>query len=422
MEFKRQRGTVDLYDDEVLYFNQLESILKYVANQYNFKEIRTPIFESTNLYTKAVGESSDIVHKEFYNFKDKGDREIALRPEGTAGTIRAIVEEKMLANLTGCLKVFYMGPMFRYERPQSGRQRQFHQFGIEVVGDVSINDEVETICLAISILNTLKIKNYKLQINNIGSAKARNKWISELKKYFEQYKDQLSQDSINRLQTNPLRILDDKEDAKKDFVINAPKLEKFLSKEETLYFEKIKVLLDLLAIDYEVNENLVRGLDYYNGLVYEFISLSDQLKGQSTIIGGGKYDGLVKLTGGPDVAGIGFGLGIERLIVAIKDENKNFINKQNVDIVFAPLSQKCSNLAVLLNMIIRTNGFSLACNYNSFKLEKHFKLAEKLNAKYVFIFGDKELDKQEIIIKNQLTKKETIISIKEIENFLKEIK
>lgn len=419
MQFTRQRGTIDLYGDDVKYFTQLESVLRYLSSIFNFTEIRTPIFEATQLFTKAVGDTSDIVHKEFYNFKDKGDREIALRPEGTAGTIRAVVENKMLANITAPLKLFYIGPMFRYERPQSGRQRQFHQFGIEVIGDIKPNDEVECIVFALAILEACKVKNYHLEINNIGTAKTRLKWIEELKKYFKDKKNELSEDSLRRLDSNPLRILDDKEDGKKEFVKNAPKLDMFLTEEDNQYFNKIKSLLDLLKIDYQVNKNLVRGLDYYNGLVFEFVSHSDNLKGQSTIIGGGKYDGLVELTGGPNTPGVGFAIGLERLIIAIRDENKDFITSESIDILFAPLSNKCADIVTLISALVRANAFSVACNYGTTKLEKHFKYAEKLNAKYVAILGDKELEKGQIIIKDQKNKKEIVVKLSELDQWLK---
>lgn len=418
MEFTKQRGTVDLIDDDARYFTKVEHILGYIAHLYNFDEIRTPIFEATNLFTKAIGETTDVVKKEFYNFKDKGDRDIALRPEGTAGTIRAIIEEKMVLKQPYPVKVFYLGPMFRYERPQSGRQRQFHQFGVEVVGNINVNDEIECICLAISILNVFNIKNFELEINNIGSAASRKKWINELQKYFEQFKEQLSEDSLNRLPTNPLRILDDKVDGKKDFVKNAPKLDKFLSNDEKQYFEKIKTALNLMGIKYKINPNLVRGLDYYTGLVFEFISKSDNLKGQSTLIGGGKYDGLVKLTGGPDVPGVGFGLGIERIIIAIKDENNDFLEPKKIQFVTAPLSENASNIANIINLIFRTKCKSLSMLSNTYKLDKHFKYAEKLNADYVLILGDKELEKNEVIIKNQKDKSEKTIKLNKLEEWI----
>lgn len=417
MNYTRPRGTVDLFGSASVEFGMLEEILRYIAFQYNLSEIKTPIFESRDLFTKAVGETSDIVHKEFYDFQDKGERWIVLRPEGTAGTIRAIVENKLLANTIAPLKVFYMGPFFRYERPQSGRQRQFHQFGIEFVGDIKLTDEVECVCIAQTALDACRISNYTLEINNIGDFKSRAKWIDELKKYFEKYKADLTEDSLARLATNPLRILDDKVDGAKDFVKSAPRINEFLSAEQKQYFEKIKYLLTKLGIDYVVNENLVRGLDYYNGLIFEFVSKSNILKGQSTLIGGGRYDSLVKMTGGPDVSGFGFGLGMERIIIATKDENKDFFKTKILDIVIAPLSEVATETALLINRLLRNMGLKVGMHHGVTKLEKHFKYADKNPSRYIIILGDEELKNKTVKIKNQITKKENIVPILELEKF-----
>lgn len=417
MNYTRPRGTIDLFGSASLEFNMLEEILRFIASQYNLSEIKTPIFESRDLFTKAVGETSDIVHKEFYDFQDKGDRWIVLRPEGTAGTIRAIVENKLLANIIAPLKVFYMGPFFRYERPQSGRQRQFHQFGIEFVGDIKITDEVECVCIAQTALDACKISNYTLEINNIGDFKSRAKWIDELKKYFQKYKFDLTEDSLARLDTNPLRILDDKVDGSKDFVKSAPRIDEFLSSEQKNYFVKIKQLLTKLGINYVVNENLVRGLDYYSGLIFEFVSKSNLLKGQSTLIGGGRYDSLVKITGGPDVSGFGFGLGMERIIMATKDENIDFFKTKTLDIVMAPLSDNAVETALLINRLLRNMGLKIGMNHSVTKLEKHFKYADKNPSKYIIIIGDEELKNKVVKIKNQITKKEDILPILELEKF-----
>lgn len=419
MEFKKQRGTFDLIDKQATQMSAIEDILKLVGKIYNYKEIRTPIFEDVKLYTKSIGETSDIVTKEFYNFKDKSDREIALRPEGTAGTIRAIVEEKLLLKSTIPTKVFYYGPMFRYERPQAGRQRQFNQFGIEAVGNISIYDEIETILFAKTILNYCGVKNWKLEINNLGSIKSRLEWINDLKKYFKKYKKDLTEDSIKRIDKNPLRILDDKVDGKKDFVINAPKLSTYLEIEEQDYFNIILNKLDILGIEYKVNETLVRGLDYYNDLIFEFISKSDKLKGQATLIGGGKYNDLVKLTGGPDVCGVGFALGIERLLIAINDETKDFSPDENVKYFIAPLDKKCFDVAMLVSEIIRSHAISTYFSNTTTKLDKHFKLAEKMRAENVLILGIDELKKDSIIIKSQKTKKEKLVKIKDLVSELK---
>ncbi|MGL4948382.1 MAG: histidine--tRNA ligase [Mycoplasma sp.] len=421
-QFTKPRGTVDLINNAASQFINLESILRFVATQYNLKEIRTPIFESRDLFTKSVGETSDIVNKEFYDFLDKGGRPIALRPEGTAGTIRALVENKLLLNQTTPYKCFYIGPMFRYERPQSGRQRQFHQFGVEIVGNLSIIDEIECISLAISIINACRITNYTLEINNIGSLTSRSKWIESLKKYFADFKDQLTEDSIRRLETNPLRILDDKIDGEKDFVKNAPRLDEFLTDDEKEYFKSITKYLDLMGIEYKVNNNLVRGLDYYCGLVFEFISKSEKLKGQSTILGGGRYDNLVKDTGGIDVPGVGFAIGIERLLIAINDECPNIFKEDKLDIVMAPLSQKAVSTSLLINMVLRNAGFKVDMHASAVKLDKHFKFADLHKPRFVLILGESELAEKKIIIKDQLTKTEDVVMIDDLIEHLRGIK
>ncbi|MGL4950757.1 MAG: histidine--tRNA ligase [Mycoplasma sp.] len=420
--YTKPRGTVDLIGTDASNFNYLESILKFVAEQYNFKEIKTPIFESKELFTKSVGETSDIVNKEFYDFLDKGGRAIALRPEGTAGTIRALVENKALSKQPTPVKVFYIGPMFRYERPQSGRQRQFHQFGVEVVGKLSIIDEVECLCLAHSIINACKISNYELEINNIGSLEARAKWIKSLQVYFEKYKDQLSEDSQRRLATNPLRILDDKVDGKKDFVITSPKLEEFLSPDEKQYFENIKKYLDGMGISYKVNLNLVRGLDYYCGLVFEFVSKSDKLSGQSTILGGGRYDNLVKDTGGDNVPGFGFAIGIERFLIAMSDEHQELFKQELLDVVIAPLTDKAVDMSLLINMVLRNAGFKVAMHNDTIKLDKHFKFADANPSRFLLILGEKELTAKSILVKDQINKTEKVIEISKLEEYLKGVK
>lgn len=404
---------------QIYKFRTVENILRTLSDLYTYNEIKTPMFENIELFKKSVGENSDIITKEIYNFFDKGNRELALRPEGTASAIRHIVENKRLLGEYELVKLFYFGEMFRYERPQSGRQREFNQFGIECVGNFNEYDEIEIIFFANTILQTLSITDYVLEINNLGSNESRIKWVQELTKYFDKYRDQLTEDSINRLdKKNPLRILDDKVDGLKDFVINAPKLNKFLTDEENEYFKKIIVLLKKYNIDFKVNENLVRGLDYYNGLVFEFISHNELLKSQSTLIGGGRYDSLVKNTGGPDVKGIGFALGVERVIIAI-GENQTIFSEKKIDVVLLPLSSNALNISVILSNILRLNGISCCISNKTFKLDKHFKYVNKYECSNVIILGDKELEKEEIIIKNQITKKEEKIKIKDLVKYFK---
>lgn len=418
----KPRGTYDLFGTELELFDYIENSLKMIANLYNTKQIITPIFEHKELFIRNIGENSDIVTKEFYDFKDKSDRELVLRPENTIGVIRAIIENKLINTLPFPQKYFYIGPMFRYERPQSGRNRQFYQFGVEYIGILDIYEQIDIIYFAQSILQYFGIKNYKLKINYIGSFETRSKWIESLKEYFLKFEDKLSEDSKKRLHKNPLRILDDKIDGKKDFVLSCPKASNFFNEQERKEWNNILSCLDFLKIDYEVDETLVRGLDYYIGFVFEFYSLSNKLTGQSTLIGGGKYCNLTKELGSNNYDCIGFGMGIERLMIAINDE-KPFENKNEIDIYF--LTHKLDSISKSISMILintlRSSGFSVEMNFSIEKIDKQFKYATKFNPKVILIFGENEIKKKNIIIKEQISKTEKTIDLEEMINEIRQI-
>lgn len=420
MSFSKPRGTQDIYFEDSLYFNRVVDVLKQVSQIYNYSEILTPIFESKELFVRNIGTSSDIVTKEFYDFKDKGDRDLVLRPENTIGVIRAVVENKLALSNPLPLNFYYLGPMFRYERPQNGRYRQFYQFGIEKIGIKSVYDQIETILFSDAILKTLNIKQYKLKINYIGNIETREKWIKELKSYFSKYKNELTQDSINRLDKNPLRILDDKVDGEKQFVKEAPGIDKYLTNDEKKEVSEIIRQLKLLDIDFEFDRTMVRGLDYYCGLVFEFVSTSNVLDGQSTLIGGGKYSKLVKEIGGPDIDCVGFGLGIDRTIIAYKNENQEKLSAK-IDLYIASVGdeQKVRDVCFVLNNLVRLNGLISCCNTDISKLDKHFKYAEKMLPRFIAIVGSKEVDKSVVILKDQVTKKEETLNILEFIEKLK---
>lgn len=415
-KISKPRGTYDLFGKELDLFSYVSDSLRMISTLYNFKEIMTPIFEHKELFVRNIGENSDIVTKEFYDFKDKSDRELVLRPENTVAVIRSVVENKMLYKNPLPLKYFYIGPMFRYERPQNGRNRQFFQYGTECIGIKNCYEQVEIIFLCFAILQFFKITKFEFKINYIGGFETRKKWIDSLKKYFEQYKDELTEDSINRLEKNPLRILDDKIDGKKDFVKNSPKVEEFFNEQEQLEFNELKGILDLLKIDYKLDTTLVRGLDYYTGFVFEFVSTSKALTGQSTIIGGGKYSNLTNELGAENYDCIGFAMGIERLMIAIEDENPNE-SKDHIDIYFAPLKNTKIASLLLINTL-RAAGYIVESNFNFDKLDKHFKYGEKFNPRTIIIFGENEAKNKQIILKDQLNKKEHVIPI---DNMLDEI-
>ncbi|MEG1821170.1 MAG: histidine--tRNA ligase, partial [Malacoplasma sp.] len=421
MKYLKPRGTTDIYGEDIDYFNFVCETLKIIAQLYSFKEMQTPIFESKELFQKNIGTETDIVVKEFYDFKDKGNRDLVLRPEGTLSIARSVIENKLLHSNKLPLKYFYIGSMFRYERPQSGRQREFHQFGIEYISIKNVYQQIELIMMSINILNTFKLKKTVLKINYIGKLETREKWINSLKKYFSKYKKELTADSVDRINKNPLRILDDKVDSKKDCVINAPKIDSFLTPEEIVERDEILNILNKSKVEYTLDSNMVRGLDYYSGLVFEFISTLDVLNNQSTIIGGGKYENMFSDMGEDNHACIGFALGIERLIIALKDENP-LPPRNNVDVYFANITNDNFVSLIIISML-RSSGISVDCDFSISKLDKHFKFAEKISPKIILIFGNKEKDDEKIIMKFQKTGKEKIVKLdnlaKEIQKFLK---
>ena len=393
----KPKGTQDIYLDDQIIREYVEEILTTVAKVNNFSKIETPIFERQEVFVKSVGETSDIVSKEMYSFADRKGRNMVLRPEGTAGVIRAIVENKLFS-LPTTLKFFYMGPMFRYERPQKGRRRQFDQFGIEMLSEASPEADVEVILLAKQILEIFKIE-HKLVINSLGDKTTRDNYSKGLREYLSDYKDQLTEDSLNRLDKNPLRILDDKVDGKKDFVKKAPRIDEYYSKETKEYFDKVIKLLDDNAVDYEIDTTLVRGLDYYSDTSFEFISTSDQAGSQSTIIGGGRYSNLVSSFGGPDLSGIGFGLGINRLENELDREQIIKARKPEPEVFVLNIDEKNTSLTLSLVSMLRKSGFVTEWNPKTLNFKKAFSYVNKYNPQVLIIPGEKELAKGCVSIK-----------------------
>ena len=393
----KPKGTRDIFGKRQEIRTTVLAHLRTVSEIYDFKEIETPIFEKKEVYSKAVGESSDIVSKEMYEFEDKKGRKMTLRPEGTAGVIRAVVENKLY--IQDPLRLFYMGPMFRYENPQKGRQRQFTQFGVELISEKSPIVDAEVIMMADMILKTLGIES-ELQLNSIGDLKTRTAYSKALKEYFTKNKKDLTADSIKRIETNPMRILDDKVDSKKDVVKNAPMIDEFYSKETKEYFDALKEFLTQMGIEFKVVKTLVRGLDYYSDTAFEFVSLSSNAGSQSTIIGGGRYDSLISSFGGPELSGIGFGVGIERLINDVEER----IGKEDTtvapDVFVLNISAESQTATAGLVYMLRSAGISVAWNSKVTKLQKAFVKAEKSKAHYNIIAGEKELSKGEVVVKH----------------------
>ena len=414
----KPKGTKDIFGNEKILKNYIEEVVGFVANNYQYKFIDTPIFERKEVFFRSIGETSDIVSKEMFEFKDKGNRDMVLRPEATASVVRAIVENKLYTD-DKPNKFVTIGPMFRYENPQKGRYRQFTQASFENIEIKSPYIDVETISTACSILKSLNI-NAKLHINSLGDKKTREDYSVALKDYFSNHKDKLSEISLERLEKNPLRILDDKEEAKKDFVKNSPKISKYYSQESKEYFETIQRLLKLLSIDYVIDNNLVRGLDYYTDTIFEFIASSPQIGSQSTVLAGGRYDNMIKNFGGPDKSSIGFALGIERVQMLMEQEVDFSKLIKTPDVYIGLLSEETKDVVMALSEMLRKAGISTTYKLKSKKIQKIFKDFDNSCSKILLLVGPKEIEKGTVIMKfnndQQEVKFDNIIS--EVERIL----
>lgn len=413
----RIRGTEDILPSESGKWQYIEETARKVLERYHFSEIRTPIFESFNLFSRSVGETTDIVSKEMYDFYDKGERHIALRPEGTASVVRAYVEHRLYGpEYPHPMKMYYMGPMFRYERPQAGRQRQFHQLGVEVLGSTNPASDVETIVLALDIFKELGVGKLKLHLNSLGDSECRKKYRQALVDYFTPYKDQLSDDSKKRLQDNPLRIIDSKAPEDIELKKDAPSILDFLSKESQKHFESVKSMLDQLGIDYTVDPTIVRGLDYYQDTIFEIIVEDESIGAQSTVCGGGRYDGLVEELGGPETPGIGFAIGVERLLLLLEEQNIEIPSAKPVDIYVMGLGDEVNELSQVIVQKARQAGLIAERDYLGRSIRSQFKTVDKINAQLVITLGSRELEEGVVQVKEQRTGQQNTVSIDELLN------
>ncbi|WP_033160800.1 histidine--tRNA ligase [[Mycoplasma] collis] len=403
------KGTRDFFKADAILFEKIKNIFFKKANIYNSSLIETPIFEYYNLFSRTSGEQSDIVNKEMYSFKDKGDRLIALRPEGTAPVARAIIENKLyLTNQ----KFHYFGPQFRYERPQKGRFRQFYQAGIEFLSPKNIYLDFEVLHFAVNFLKDLKIDGYTLKINYLGSKEEKLLYINILKKYFTNFKDQLSDISLERIEKNPLRILDDKVEQDKEFVKNAPKIIEVLSDESKDYFNKLTNLLKENNIKFEIDYSLVRGLDYYNDLVFEFVSQSKALGTKTTLIGGGRYNHLFQELGGPEISAIGFAIGIDRILEIIK-YNSNILINEYIDYYVGIINENEYELLLKVINKLRDLNYKVEFNKKNLSPKKIFEQAKKNNAKNI-IFIEKNQNSFEFTVKNLINGKKEVFTLEKI--------
>lgn len=397
------RGTQDILPKDTYKWQYIENRLNEIAENFNYSEIRTPIFESTDLFVRGVGGSTDIVNKEMYTFKDKGDRSITLRPEGTASVARSYIENKMQHDVNQPVKVYYTGPMFRYERSQKGRFRQFVQFGVEAIGVEDPLIDVEVLSMLMHIYQSFGLKDLKLHINSIGDHDSRQQYNQVLVQHFEPRINEFCDDCQSRIHTNPMRILDCKKDHEHELIQNAPVMYDYLNEESKLYFETVKENLTSLGIDYEVDYNLVRGLDYYTHTAFEMMSTADGFGAITTLCGGGRYNGLLELLDGPKESGIGFALSIERLLLALEAEGIKLPEPEGVDLYICTLDTSAATVANHLLFNLRTQGISADMDYKYRKLKAQMKDANRKGAKYTIVLGENELETKEIELKNMET-------------------
>ena len=412
----KPKGTVDITGDDSLLWEYANNVVSTMMKYYNYEFIRTPIFEASELFHRSVGESSDIVRKETYDFKDKGDRDITLRPEGTAGVVRSYIENKLYAE-PDIKKYYYNGTMYRYERPQTGRLREFTQFGVEVLGSNDPLIDAEVISLQYNILSALNIENLQVSINSLGDTESRNNYREALVKYFTPHIDEICEDCKERLKTNPLRILDCKVDKDSEILKNAPKTIDYLNKESKDRFDKVLKYLDILEVDYEVDPSIVRGLDYYDHTVFEIYTL-DNTGSQSALGAGGRYNKLIKELDGPDSYGIGFACGMDRIINELKKMDLYKDIKKEIEVYVMYVSEEEKLHAVDIVQSLRLNG--VVCETNTLEkgLKGQFKEADRLNAKLLVILNDEDLKKGLVNVKDNATKEETKVDISEVVDYI----
>lgn len=404
-EIQALRGTRDILPDEVGYWQRVEATARDILNRAAYREIRTPIFEQTALFERGIGEATDVVGKEMYTFVDRGDRSITLRPEGTAGVVRALIEHG-LQSQGGVQRLWYTGPMFRYERPQAGRQRQFHQLGVEVLGSADPRADVEVIAIATDILKTLGLKNLHLDINSVGNLEDRQRYRQALIDYLTPYKDHLDPDSQDRLNRNPLRILDSKDKRTQEIAQNAPSILDYLGTYSQQHFDQVQQLLSDLGIKYQLNPRLVRGLDYYTHTAFEI--QSDDLGAQATVCGGGRYDGLVAELGGPDTPAVGWAIGLERLIILLQQLQEPPLLA--LDFYVVSKGYAAEPQALLLAQKLRGAGFSIELDLSGSGFKKQFTRADRSGAVACLILGDEEAQNQTVKLKWMATKEQQAIA------------
>ncbi len=407
---KRPNGTQDIVPNEVNKWHTVESVVKDTAEQFGFREIRIPTFEETGLFVRSVGDTTDVVQKEMYTVSSAGEKTYTLRPEGTAGTIRAIIENGIL-NEGLPQKVYYTLSCFRHEKAQKGRLREFHQFGCELLGSASPAADADAIALAHNVLDRLGLKNIRLNINSIGCPECRAKYREALKAYFEPHRSELCETCRERLDKNPMRLLDCKSKEDQEIAKDAPVITDYLCEECAAHFESVKKQLGIMGIDFVVNPKIVRGLDYYTRTVFEFIS--EDIGSQGTVCGGGRYDGLVEELGGKPTPALGFAMGLERILLTMEAQGCEFMEQRTCDLYLVSMGDAAAEKAVEITARLREEGFYVEYDLVGRGLKAQMKYADKIRAKYVIVIGDSELESGSAKLKNMATGEQSDISLGE---------
>ena len=408
------KGTQDLLPDSIGLWHHIESVSQPILTAAGYSEIRTPIFEQTDLFVRSIGTATDVVSKEMYSFTTRGDDNITLRPENTAGVVRAFIQHKLYA-VGDVQKLWYLGPMFRYERPQAGRQRQFHQLGLESIGSSDPRADAEAIAIAVDILKALGLKNLTVSINSVGSGDDRTAYRATLIEYLTPFKDELDADSQDRLTRNPLRILDSKDTRTREIVADAPKLVEHLSYESKSHFDRVLSQLQRLGIDYAIDHKLVRGLDYYTHTAFEI--QSNDLGAQNAVCGGGRYDGLVAELGGPETPAVGWAMGLERIEILLKKQG--FTPQSRLEAYAISRGRDAEDAALAIVQELRQAGIATGLDLSGGKFAKQFKRADRSGATWALVLGDDEVSRNVVQVKHLQSGKQTEVSHSELASFLR---
>jgi histidyl-tRNA synthetase len=414
---KAIRGTKDILPDEVYKWQYLEKRFSRLCKKYGFREIRTPIFENTNLFARGVGEETDIVNKEMYTFEDRGGRSLTLKPEGTSPVVRALIEHKEYA-AGKPVKYYYITPCFRYEKPQAGRLREFHQFGVEVFGAEGMLADAEVISMADDFIKEMGLDDVELRINSIGCKKCRPDYRQALKDYFRPHLEELCPDCRKRFDNNPMRIIDCKNKVCKEIAKDAPVMLDYLCDDCKKAFEDLKDNLDYFGIEYKVDPSIVRGLDYYSKTAFEFVT--EKIGAQGTVCGGGRYDDLVEEIGGPKTPGVGFGMGIERLLLLIEASGKTLGDEERPHALFIPMGDEAKKLVLMMAKDYRDRGLSIRLDDMERGLKAQMKYADRLGVRYTVIIGEDEIKKELASVKNMDTGDQEEIAFRDLFDVLEE--